>query len=271
MQPDGENRREGSTLTPLTYLTYGAITSLHEGIESNLARYRRGDFKEFASSGEWTCVTKVSVDDAKLAQLSSLADSSQDAEAAIAVWHALPGMTPSLAREGRVWTRLCHVECLEYSRARWIKPDSGAKKIAAHLFSRTWTTIRDDNAIGRLWWGAHLAREALPEQFDNAVKAMFQTQDIRLNLMERSWMSSQRVLRRAVLKAIIDEPMATATETNFRQFMRSLNVRGGGILFDLLDDGEADAIVKECIPTNALKRPNKKKKSKAQKKKKRRK
>ena len=84
-------------------------------------------------------------------------------------------------------------------------------------------------------------------------------------------MSSQRVLRRAVLKAIIEEPMATATETNFRQFMRSLNVRGGGILFDLLDDGEADAIVKECIPTNALKRPDKKKKNKVQKRKKRKK
>ncbi len=258
-------------MTPLMYLTYGAITSLHEDLERNLARYRGGDFKEFASSGEWTCVTKVSVDDGKLAQLGSLADSSQDAEAAIAVWHALPGMTPSLAREGRVWTRLCHVECLEYSRARWIKPDSDADPIAAHLFSRTWTTIRDDNAIGRLWWGAHLAREAMPERFENAVKAMFQKQDIRSNLMERSWMSSQRVLRRAVLKAIIEEPMATATETNFRQFMLSLNVRGGGVLFDLLDDGEADAVVKECIPTKVLKRSDKKKKNKVQKKKKRRK
>jgi hypothetical protein len=251
------------------YLTYGAITSLYENIEENLDRYKRDDFTEFASSGDWQCMTRVSVDYVKLERLKSLSDSSQDAEAALAVWHGLPRLTPSLAREGRIWTRLCHVECLEYSRARWIKPNSDANTIAKHFFSRTWTTIRDDNAIGRLWWGAHLAQDALPEEFEKAVRAMFQKQDIRLNLLERSWMSSQRVLRRAVLKAIIEEPMTTATETNFRQFMRSLNVRGGGILFDLLDDSEARAVVSECIPAKALKRPARKKPSKSRKKKKR--
>ena len=39
----------------------------------------------------------------------------------------------------------------------------------------------------------------------------------------------------------------TEEEGNFRQFMKSLNRYGGGIVFEALDNNEVDEFVEKCV------------------------
>ena len=94
-----------------------------------------------------------------------------DIEASRTLYRALPGMTPALAREERVWVRLSHVECLGYARDRWLTGQIGERldqQVRLHLFASGLTGIRDDNALSRLWWNMHIATIADPDDPEGA-------------------------------------------------------------------------------------------------------
>jgi hypothetical protein len=233
-------------------------SQLYADVGVNLPRYRSEGFEDHAGDASWCELTSFTYDPKALASLAENATPEKDAEAAIIVWRALSNISPSVAREGRIWTRICHVEGLSYARSRWIRGSSDQKmtqEIQAHFFSRTWTRIRDDNAIARLWWTAWLAKQACPENFEEATRALLKTKDIRNNIIERAWTASRHKLVRGIIRAIISEPFLTASDRNFREFMKNLNVRGGGVLFELLDDSALTSELAPCIPTVRLTRP----------------
>ena len=76
-----------------------------------------------------------------------------DRVASVMIYRALPGMTPALVCEERVWTRLSHVECLGYARSRWLSLLEGEKldaQVHRHLFGSGRPGIRDDNILSHL-------------------------------------------------------------------------------------------------------------------------
>jgi hypothetical protein len=190
------------------------------------------------------------------------------------VFGAFSGMTPALATEERVWTRLTHFEGLDYARKRWPLQDepkartgllgglTGSKEKAAeerkkvlhrnirqvetHYFARGRTGYRDDHAIARLWWNAFIAWRVDPSDQEGVLKELLRTADIRSNLVERPMLSNRAGLLRSIIRTMRDYPDVYRTEATFREFMKALNLRGSGVLFEALPEADADAILLKC-------------------------
>ncbi|MDD9999363.1 MAG: DUF6339 family protein [Rhodospirillaceae bacterium] len=173
-----------------------------------------------------------------------------DRAASIALFRALPSMTPAFAREERVWVRLCHIECLGYARSRWLSGLDGDRldrQVHRHLFGSGLTGIRDDNALSRLWWNMHVATIADPDDPEGALDLIMKRADIRTNFVERTNTAARPPLARAVIRAMRREPWITSTERAFREFMIALNRDGGGILFETMSDADIDRIIDACV------------------------
>src|SRR5207249_3093527 len=102
----------------LRYVSAGISRELRNSISLNLDRYVSGKFEDLASAGDWAIPLKFEADLEPLSDLLKAPD--DDAANSLLVWKALAHLPPSLAVEGRIWTRLSHVEGLPYARARWI-------------------------------------------------------------------------------------------------------------------------------------------------------
>lgn len=233
---------------PLKYLSQDVVNDLRDKVTLNREKYASGNFLDLAKENGWEIESNtVQID---LDMLESLDGTDRTAEAdiknSLIVHKSLQGMTPALAREERVWLRLTHVECLEYSRDRWIKKaegDSLDKAVLDHFFAEGRTGIRDDNAISRLWWNMHVATIADPEDPVDALHYILKTADIRQAIVERPNIASRQPLARAIVRAMRSIPWITSSESAFREFIKEMNRDAGGVLFEAISDSDADCII----------------------------
>lgn len=237
---------------PLRFLSEAVLLELHSQIANNSERYTSGDFNDLTDANGWAIESKlVHVD---YDTLSELKGDERSAEADVAnsqiVYFALSGMTPAIAADERIWTRLTHVECLQYSRARWLTGVTEQKLgnlIDLHMFARGRTGIRDDNAVSRLWWNMHIASIADPDNPVGALELIVKRADVRMQFVERPGSAARRSLARAVVRGMRREPWLLSSDAAFRAFMKVLNRNGGGVLFEALSDDKADAFMDTCI------------------------
>lgn len=235
----------------LCYLSEAKLGELRQHVSMHRERYAAGDFLDLQRDNGWAIeAAGVTVDHDRLAALDGTVRSAQaDCEASRTLYRALPGMTPALAREERVWVRLTHVECLDYARDRWLSGQAGEgldRQVLLHLFAGGLTGVRDDNALSRLWWNMHIATIADPDDPDGALGLILKTADIRSNFIERPATAARRPLARAVVRAMRRDPWITSNERAFRQFMIVLNRDGGGLLFEVMSDADADGVMNAC-------------------------
>lgn len=224
----------------------GVLDELNGGVESNIERYKSGDFLDLEETNGWRIdVNSVQIDHDLLNKLNDFDDGSE-IEHSLILFNALKGMTPSLAREERIWVRLSHIECLQFARKRWLKSKSGDELIKAvkiHFFAKTLDQCRDDNAISRLWWNAWIASAISPNDVERALSRLFQNTDVRLNVIERPGIAVRKPILEGILTQIDKDPwLFQDKKENFRSFMRVLNRLGGGVLFEALEQEEIDAI-----------------------------
>lgn len=235
----------------LKYLSVRIADQLHNDIKLNLSRYRSGDFLDMADGNGWSIeLNSLTIDTDKLKDLEGTKGVDAEVKNSMLVWDALPGMTPSLACENRIWTRLTHIECLTYSRERWLNNStdpSAIKSIQDHFFADSLTKCRDDNAVSRLWWNSYIAKRIFPDDQLSALNILLKKADIRSNLIERSWLVSRPNISSAIIKIMIKEAWLTDREENFRSFMKTINKYGGGILFESMNDSELYNFVSECM------------------------
>ena len=236
-------------MSKLKFLSQEVMDALQAQIAENRARYESGDFLDLELGNGWAIeISSVSADTNALTLLDLSSTSSEtEVQNSLKVFHALPGMSPAIAREGRIWTRLTHIEALEYGRSRWLSGKTGPsldKAVADHFFGTGLTSVRDDNAIGRLWWNARIAKIAAGSgDHDHALRIILKSADIRSNFVERSRTTSRPKLAQGLIRVMTAEPWVTSDEANFRFFMKVLNRNGGGILFEVLSDLEVDAFL----------------------------
>ena len=233
-------------MSKLKFLSQDVMDNLQAQISTNRSRYESGDFLDLELGNGWAIeISSVSFDEAALRQLNHSSTKPEiEVRNSMIVFEALSGMTPALAREGRVWARLTHVEAIDYARARWLAGTTGEtldKSVRDHFFGTGVTSIRDDNAIGRLWWNAKVAKIAAGSgNHEQALALILKSADIRSNFVERSRTTSRPKLAQGLVRIMLSEPWLTSSEASFRQFMKVLNRNGGGILFEVMSEPELD-------------------------------
>jgi hypothetical protein len=237
------------SLEPLKYLSESKLTELREKAHQNYDRYTGGEFWDLAEENGWSIELDFKIDLDRLRDLNPEVGGTFEAKNSMLVWQTFGGLSPALATEERIWARLAHLECLEFARKRWLKGSSKGEIIAnvnRHFFAGTWTSVRDDHALARLWWNAYIAHLAMPGDVERALTTMLSKADFRSNLVERSRTSSRPMLAAAILRAMISDSRITETEDTFRAFMRTVNKYGGGELFEIMSSQTIDRFVKEC-------------------------
>ncbi|WP_440225329.1 DUF6339 family protein [Dokdonella sp. MW10] len=238
-------------MAKLLYVGQQVADDLSDGIESNVDRYIGGDFLDLEATGDWQIPLSVEGDREQLAQLSPSNAPENEINNSILVGRTLRQLTPTLARENRVWIRLSHVECLEYSRRRWLHADVSSdameKQIRKHFFASTLQACRDDHAISRLWWNYYIAAQMLPESPIRALNVMLARADIRQGLIERSGIGMRPALGRAIIHALEQNNSLLRSEALFREFMKSVNLLGAGIAFEMWESQEIDSFTARCL------------------------
>jgi hypothetical protein len=237
------------SLEALKYLSEAKLTELREKVHQNYDRYVNGDFRDLAEDIGWSIELGFKIDLTPLENLDPSGGAEFEVRNSVLVWRTFEGLSPALATEERIWARLAHLECLEFSRKRWLKGESMEKMISdinKHFFASTRTGVRDDHAIARLWWNAYIANLAMPEDIELALATMLSKADIRSNLVERPGTSSRPVVASAILRAMISDRRIAETEDGFRTFMRTVNKFGGGELFEVMPRAMVDQFIKEC-------------------------
>lgn len=238
-------------MTQIFYVGQEIADMLADNIERHLDRYMSGDFLDMESQGGWKIPLTINADVDQLSLLDPTGTPEAEISNSLLVGRILSGLTPALARENRIWVRLSHIEALEYTRKRWLKNindnEKISKKIRAHFFAQTLTKCRDDHSIGRLWWNYRIAAMLLPDDPAQALSIFLERADIRSNLIERSRAGGRIPLARAILAALIANPEVRKNENAFRTFMKAINLRAAGLMFELLDQRKLDTIIKSCI------------------------
>lgn len=238
-------------MTRLMYVGQEVADSLKGAIAENLDRYLSGDFADLESRGDWRIPLTIDADLDSFQALSHDSGSQVEIANAELVGKALGGLTPSLARENRIWVRLSHVECLEYSRARWLagetREDVLVKSIQKHFFATTLTACRDDHSIARLWWAYRIAKQAMPEEPRRALGLILARADIRLNLVERPGIGARAKLCAGVLRLLERDDAFRDSEPEFRLFMKWLNLLGAGIAFEVWGAEAIDRFLEGCL------------------------
>lgn len=233
----------------LKYLSEAKLAELKASISSNYKRYTETNFVDLLADNGWSIELGLKVDLDQLRGLDPNPGAEFEIRNSMLVWRTFRGLTPALAMEERIWARLAHIECLEFSRNRWLKlsdKDSIIAAIGTHFFSGTQTAVRDDHAVARLWWNAYVAHLAMPEDHELALKTMLSKADIRSNLVERTRTISRPPLAAGIVRAMNSDGRITRTEDSFRSFMKTLNKLGGGELFEVMQGSEVDAFIRDC-------------------------
>lgn len=231
-------------MTKLKYLSTSRLDTLSRDVESNLEMYCSKGFEDIISESGWSIEHTLEISTSRLKELIPDNDRESEIHNSNVIWEALPGLTPNLAREERVWTRLTHVECIEYTRKRWLPNlDSDSDIVSAiktHFFAKGRTGIRDDNAVSRLWWNSYIAHLAMPDDPDSALRIIRKSADIRSNIVERSRTSCRQSLLSGIIRALKTNEWLTARERNFREFMIVINRDAGGLLLEEMTNDEID-------------------------------
>lgn len=236
-------------MSKLLYVGQQTADFLADNVEEHLERYLSIGFRDLEASGDWRIPLSISADLDRLEDLSP--DRGAEAEVAnsLIVGRALANLTPSLARENRIWIRLSHIEGLAYSRARWLTNIADAKLVHAirtHFFAATWTGCRDDHAIARLWWNHRIASMLMPKDVEAALELILSRADLRANLIERPAVGARLPLAQGIIRELARNDALRSSEAGFRKFMKAINARGAGKYVEAWRAEEVDRLVSEC-------------------------
>jgi hypothetical protein len=234
---------------PLKFVSASVLEKLWEEIKLNVDRYKSGSFVDLTKENGWAIETTLSEwDPAIVAQLDPSGTPEAEVKNSLLVFRGFKGMTPAMAREERLWVRLCHVECLDYSRGRWLKgEDDLVSAVSLHMFANGLRGCRDQNAIGRLWWNGHLASIASPGDIEQGLKLLLSRANIRLQIMDRADSAFRQPLVSGIFRLLAMEQWFDSYDAAIADFMYEVNKRSGGILFEAFGDAAIDSHLQKCL------------------------
>jgi hypothetical protein len=172
-----------------------------------------------------------------------------DLENSIRVHRSLPKLTRLQARDPRLWTRLCHVECWPYMVKRWPISQNGENekkqenKVLSRYFvrqSQSRALLR--NGVSRLWWIAELTFDPLRDNPYELTSVLLATLDITQTIMERNFGRSNNIatamleIIQAKRDLLIEE--GNTSRLRVRELGKFINMQGGLTVIDMLPKDE---------------------------------
>lgn len=236
-------------MSRLLYVGQQTADLLSDSVDENLERYSSLGFDDLEASGDWRIPLSIHGELALLNELNPEKGKEAEVHNSMLVGRALANLTPSLARENRIWIRLSHVEALSFDHARWLSgchQNNLAKAVRTHFFASTWTGCRDDHAISRLWWNHHIASNICPNESEAVLSLILSRADLRANLVERSRVGTRLQLSRAIVSELRHNDALRSSELPFRKFMKLLNAQGAGQYVEVWSEDKLKAFVSEC-------------------------
>lgn len=231
------------------FVSSKVASSLFEGVEDNLDRYLSNGFADLARELGWGLELRSAFVDTDFAkELRSENDPGVEIANSLHVFESLKGMTPALARDERLWVRLCHVEAFEYAQGRWVGKTNPVRDVEIHFFASGLSRCRDDNALGRLWWNGFLASLLEPGNPESALREMLKRANIRLQLVDRANTSFRIPLARGLIRLLRDEPWLNSHDRAFEDYIRVLDRNGGGRVYEVSSDKEIDKFLRSNMP-----------------------
>lgn len=234
---------------PLKVLAATTVDDLSKQLPESIDRYVDGDFVDLAKSSGWQIETKTATWNPAIAERLDPSGSPQaEIENSLLVYRGLEGVTPALAREERLWARLCHVDCLEYARRRWLSnSDAIEAKIRTRFFAPSLVGCRDRNAIGRLWWNGHIASLACPDDLEHGLRTLLRRANFRLQIVDRADTAFRQPLVAAIVRILDSEPWFDSADAAIAHFMREVNKRSGSVIFEAMSPQEIDDHLQGCL------------------------
>jgi Family of unknown function (DUF6339) len=225
----------------LRYLTTAHMDRLRRDSAAAASKYMSSDFAPLQDLESVTRKMTTQMDTEVLERLDAAGGPDVEVRNSILVHSALPGLSAAAASDVRIWAYLAHGPALAYARKRWLKGKDGdklAKAVAAHFFGSGIAGYRDDNAVGRLWWNAHIASTVSDMGVEDALHLLLKTADIRQAIIERPGIASRPALLAGIVHYMRRDPSVHSDEKKFRSFMININKFGGGMIFEAMDDGD---------------------------------
>jgi len=243
---------------PVRLLAAGVVEDLSNSIADNLSRYTGGDFLDLEKQNGWAIETALARWDPSIAaSLDPSGTPAAEIRNSLLVYQGLQGMTPALAREERLWTRLCHVECLDYARRRWLGREEKAESaVRLHFFAPGLVGCRDGNAIGRLWWNGHVAALAMPDDIETGLRRLLTRANIRLQIVDRADSAFRQPLVSGIFRLLGTEEWFGSDDAAIARFMFEVNKRSGGVVFEALRPQAIDSHLQVCLAAARQRRAN---------------
>lgn len=189
-----------------------------------------------------------------------LGGNGNDTSAAIAVYGYLGELNELQASDKRLWTTLTHTTFRDYLIDRWpaksAEPEAKKNAIMRRWFAEGGSDrTLENNAIARLWWGAHLTYapwKVNPDEFGHLeheddfyyTKRLFSLQELIKVTMESSLGRSSKVL--IALLAYLDKHPELVNNEDVGDLMKELNLISGANKILVLNAKELEALIEDA-------------------------
>jgi hypothetical protein len=243
---------------PMRLLAATVVEDLSKNITGNLSRYTDGDFLDLEKQSGWAIETTLARWDPALAtRLDPSGTPAAEIRNSLLIYQGLQGMTPALASEERLWARLCHVECLDYARKRWLgKEETAESAVRLHFFAAGLRGYRDRNAIGRLWWNGHVAALAMPDDIEIGLQRLLTRANTRLQIVDRADSAFRQPLVSGIFRLLGTEDWFDSYDAAIADFMFEVNKRSGGLMFEALEPEIIDNHLQACLSAARQRKAN---------------
>jgi Family of unknown function (DUF6339) len=225
------------------------VKGLFQAVPDNLNVYRNGTFEYLLSDPSAFINSSCQFDNEQAKNITCTEDDSNEVACCLGLSKALVGVTAYLARDERLWTRLSHIELIQYGRVRWPIPSDDEKAIAhirKHFFGAGARGIERDNLVSRLWWMTEICSKVVNLSLEDALTAFLYQSDVRANIVERPTTSQNPIILSAVVNKLHDSYLKDKSlyeRTKFRSVMKKLNIEGGTRLLEALDAEDIKRVV----------------------------
>ena len=224
---------------------------LFDNIEGNLDIYRNGDFNDLISDNSYYQSSEFNVDINLLGNITG--GQENDVDNCLLMFNAIEGLSPSLARDKRLWSYLTHTHLFNYARERWPIPEDDIEAvnwIKHHFFITNSRDYERDNAASRLWWSTFICKRVVNIDTKRALRALFFRMDPRSQVLDRTTTALSTHLFEAILEKMIDsyegdQEFLTGRHSHNRPFMREVNTLGGFNLLNALTLDQSREKLKE--------------------------